>query len=162
MSREGYVDKRGNAADRARRRAWILETFDPDLGPGRARCAMRLAADCLGEVDAVTLSVDRIEAGGSYRRGNIQPGCKPCQDRQGGLFAVELHRHVIDDYRAQRDAREALRESGALAPTSVAGVSGSSAAFHQLEAEEFNEHVPAVTFREWLIEWGESRRDPLA
>lgn len=162
MSRPGYVDKRGNAVDRARRRRWILETFDPDLGPGRARCALRLAGDCDGVVDDATLSVDRIEPGGSYRRGNIQPACKPCQDRQGGLFALELNRGMLDEYWAQRDAREALRESGAPAPSSVAGTAGSSAAYCQLEAEEFDAHVPAVTFREWLIEWNESRRDPCA
>lgn len=158
MSRPGYVDKRGSTADRARRRAWLLETFDPDLGPGRARCALKLSRSCVVEVDEATLSVDRKEPGGSYRRDNIQPACKPCQDRQGyDLGASAIVEPLLAEYRAQRDARDALRESGALAPSSVPGTAGADVAMYQLSDEEFDEHVPRVTFREWLIASREQR-----
>jgi hypothetical protein len=70
----------GNAADRRRRRQWLLDTF----GNG-------VVAPCLlgcGElVDAITLTVDRIVPGcrgGTYRRGNIRPACGPCNSRRGG------------------------------------------------------------------------------
>ena len=162
MSRPGYVDKRGSARDRKRRRAWVLRTFDVELGDDRARCRLRLAADCVDVVDERTLSVDRIELGGSYERSNIQPACMPCQSKQGGYAAISLpgHRAMIDEYRAARDARDALRESNMPAPTSVPGVAHSGVAMHQLEDDDFATHVPAVTFREWLIEWGASRAEP--
>ena len=153
MSRPGYVDRRGSAKARARRRVWLLATFDPELGNELARCRLRLAAECHDVVNAQTLSVDRIEQGGSYRRGNIQPACKPCQDKQGGLAAVRINSSMIDAYRYARDASEALRESGLPAPSSVPGVAGSQAAYYQLSEDEFDQHVPALTFREWLIEW---------
>lgn len=163
MSRAGYIDKRGNAADRARRRAWLLATFDDDLGPDYARCAMRLSADCDLVVDAVTLSVDRIVMGGTYARGNIQPGCKPCQDRQGGLAAqrVPVNRDVVQAFRDAVHARSALRESAAIVPSSAAaGGSGGHVAYFQLSDDEFAELVPPLSFRDWLVEWHESRREP--
>lgn len=79
-------EKRGNCRDRARRRAWLLATFDKDLGPTRARCWLDLVPGCLVFVDATTITVDRIEPGGSYRRENIQPACRPCQVHQGALI----------------------------------------------------------------------------
>lgn len=85
-------DIRGNSRDRARRRAWVLEAFDPDLGPDRARCRLQLSGGCLGVVDRLTLWVDRIIPGGTYCRENIQPGCGPCQIEQGGLLGVAARR----------------------------------------------------------------------
>lgn len=82
-------DARGSSRDRAARRSWLLATFSPDLGPGRARCELGLVAGCLGVVDALTLTVDRIVPGGSYRRENIQPACEPCQQHQGGQLGIE-------------------------------------------------------------------------
>lgn len=83
-------ERRGNNRDRARRRAWLLETFDQDLGPEVARCHLKLDGDrCHGIVDATTLTADRIDAGGTYRRENIQPACKPCQVYQGALITRE-------------------------------------------------------------------------
>lgn len=79
-------DRRGNSRDRARRRAWLLETFDPDLGPEVARCHLKLSERCHQYVDATTLTVDRIEPGGTYRRDNIRPACTPCQSEQGALI----------------------------------------------------------------------------
>ena len=111
MSRPGWVDKRGSNKARKVRRAWLLLTFDPDLGPDRARCHLKLSAWCEQVVDTVTLSVDRIELGGSYRRGNIQPACKPCQDRQGGLTALPRGRNARRPFKG---ARSTIRCLGSL------------------------------------------------
>lgn len=86
--RAGF-DRRGNSQDRARRRVWLLDTFDPDLGPGVARCGLRISERCHGIVDDTTLTVDRINPGGTYARDNIQPACTPCQSRQGALMTNE-------------------------------------------------------------------------
>lgn len=82
-------EKRGNNRDRKRRRAWILRTFDPDLGPGQARCRLQISDMCRPVVDESTLSVDRIDPGGTYKRSNIQPACIPCQNKQGALITKE-------------------------------------------------------------------------
>lgn len=147
MSRDGYIDKRGNARDRAARRAWMIATFDTDL-PGQARCRLRLAPECLSIVDVDTLSVDRIVFGGSYARSNIQPACLPCQSLQGGIEAVRVN-SLLDEYRAARDSVLARRESSELAPTSVAGAANSGAAMHQLEGADM---LPLPCWKDWLIE----------
>lgn len=83
-------DKRGSTRNRHARRAWLLATFDPDLGPELARCHLGIAGDrCHVYVDDRTLTVDRIDPGGSYRRDNIQPACVPCQNKQGALITAE-------------------------------------------------------------------------
>lgn len=83
-------EKRGNSTDRRRRREYLLEEFDDDLGPDRARCHLfGLSEACLGTVDRYSLTVDRIEPGGSYCRDNIRPACKPCQNKQGALITKE-------------------------------------------------------------------------
>lgn len=79
-------EKRGSHLDRKRRRAWLLRTFDVDLGPDRCRCWLDLSDRCLEYLDAKTLTVDRINPGGSYAHGNIQPACRPCQLEQGALI----------------------------------------------------------------------------
>jgi hypothetical protein len=65
---------RGSAADRRARRAWIVSPRAPfggdDVKVPCVHCGIVVAAE---EVD-----IDRIEPGGSYRRGNIQPSCRPC------------------------------------------------------------------------------------
>jgi 5-methylcytosine-specific restriction endonuclease McrA len=61
---------RGSAADRRARRAWILRTFGNGIV---APCV-----HCGDLVSDASLEVDRIVPGGSYRRGNVQPACKPC------------------------------------------------------------------------------------
>ena len=77
-------NRRGNAEARRRRRQWLLDTF----GDGtQAACALALSPDCAGLVTFETISADRIVPGylgGTYRRGNIQPACGPCQSHQGG------------------------------------------------------------------------------
>lgn len=80
---------RGSSRDRRARRAWLLETFDPDLGPEVARCHLAISDRCHGVVDQTTLTVDRIEPGGTYTRDNIQPACLPCQNTQGALITAE-------------------------------------------------------------------------
>lgn len=86
-------DKRSGSYTRRRRREWLLQEFDPDLGPDKARCHLFGLSDrCLQYVDAKTLTVDRIEPGGSYRRDNIRPACKPCQNKQGALITNERRR----------------------------------------------------------------------
>lgn len=87
-------EKRGSSYARRRRRRWLLENFDPDLGPDRARCHLFGLSDrCLSFVDATTLTVDRIETGGSYAHDNIRPACTPCQNLQGALITRE-RRHA--------------------------------------------------------------------
>lgn len=86
-------EKRGNNRDRARRRAYLLNEFDPDLGPDRARCHLFGLSDaCAGTVDAFSLTVDRIEPGGTYCRDNIRPAGRPCQNKQGALITHEARR----------------------------------------------------------------------
>lgn len=85
-------ERRGSNRHRKLRRAWLLATFDPDLGPELARCHLGISEACAGTVDALTLTVDRIEPGGTYAHGNIQPACRPCQNRQGALISWESRR----------------------------------------------------------------------
>jgi hypothetical protein len=85
-------DIRGSTQDRARRRAWLLATFSPELGPALADCHLTLSPACLGQVDAATLTVDRIQPGGPYIQGNIQPACRPCQQHQAGIIGPERKR----------------------------------------------------------------------
>lgn len=82
-------ERRGNCHDRKRRRVWLLATFDKDLGPDRARCWLDLSPGCLEYVDIHSLTVDRINPGGTYRRDNIQPACSVCQAVQGALITNE-------------------------------------------------------------------------
>lgn len=74
---------RGNAADRRRRRRWLLHESPWSLAdegfPGWAVCALRLHPDCPQVVDEASLTVDKIEpAWKTYRRENIQPACFDC------------------------------------------------------------------------------------
>jgi hypothetical protein len=55
-----------------------------------------------------------------------------------------LHRRMVGEYCDQRDAREALRESGP---------------FMQMEDEEFDREIPQVTFKQWIERgWGHGQR----
>lgn len=70
-------DKRGSSADRRARKEWLLA--EPrwqgvDTMPG-VTC---LCAHCGFIIDYYTVEADRVLPGGSYRRDNIQPSCKPC------------------------------------------------------------------------------------
>lgn len=97
-------EKRGSNRNRAQRRKWLLREFDPDLGPDRARCHLfELSDHCLKFVDAITLTVDRIEPGGTYTHDNIRPACTPCQNKQGALITNERRRQwhaLVEEARA--------------------------------------------------------------
>jgi hypothetical protein len=91
---------RGNAEDRRRRRAYLIETFRADvdvapmtadmiavpmpLGEGWPACRCYRCGTLLTEE---TVSPDRIIPGcrgGTYRRDNIRPACLRCQSVVGG------------------------------------------------------------------------------
>ena len=82
-------DRRGNTVDRKRRKVWLLATFDTDLGPDQCRCHLLLSERCRGILDIHTVTSDRIQPGGTYRRSNTQPACVPCQNLQGALITRE-------------------------------------------------------------------------
>lgn len=99
---------RGSAAQRRRRREWLVETYRADcdarpsdwiffndvavlkkvpIGEGEKACRC-YRCGCLLTVD--TLTVDRIIPGckgGTYRRDNIRPACAFCNSSTGGCLA---------------------------------------------------------------------------
>lgn len=84
---------RGSSRDRARRRRWLVEQF----GDGEhVACFLQLSRHCLWVLDDTDVSPDRIVPGGSYRRGNIQPACLPCQCVQGGKLGAERRAANVD------------------------------------------------------------------
>lgn len=103
MGRPGG-ERRGNNRDRRARRVWLLATFDKDLGPDKARCWLDLSSSCLEFVTMATLTVDRINPGGTYARDNIQPACRVCQNVQGALITAQARatwRALMDEARAR-------------------------------------------------------------
>jgi hypothetical protein len=66
---------------------------------------------------------------------------------------------AVAAYRAARDAREALRESGDPAPTGIAGASGSGVAWYQLEPADFNAAYPPPRLADFLREAASARRE---
>jgi hypothetical protein len=167
MSRPGYVDKRGSNKTRARRRSWLLTEFDADLGPGRARCHLRLSARCERVVDEASLRVDRLDVGGngSYRRGRIQPSCPPCSDRQGGLAGIATQEELLAEYRAARDQwriRFDLTTGYTYRPGIIAEARAKSRRGGRNEVTDYvNEHPPPV-LGEWLRAWHGARRERVA
>jgi hypothetical protein len=162
MSRPGYVDKRGSNADRARRRSWLLATFDEDLGPGRARCRLKLSPRCERIVDEVNLAVDRIEMGGSYRRTNIQPSCRTCSDRQGGLAGIATQDELLAEYRAARDQWEIefdLKTGRTYRPGIIAEARAKSRRGGRNEVTDYVDEYPPPVLSEWLEEWHGARRE---
>lgn len=81
------TNARGNSADRARRRLYLINQYgDGETAP----------CDFCGEpltVDSVTVHrvVPGIE-GGTYRRSNIRPACMTCNSRDGQALSVERNR----------------------------------------------------------------------
>lgn len=96
-------EKRGNSRNRRARKVWLLANFDRDLGPERCRCWLDLSDGCLVELTFFTVTADRIDPGGSYRRENVQPACAPCQNVQGALITKE-RRDAWRRYREEADA----------------------------------------------------------
>lgn len=81
-------NQRGSAAERRRRRQWLLDVFGDGV---EAMCCLEVSDRCEMLLTLDTLTVDRIVPGcegGRYVRGNIQPACKPCQDSQGGRVSA--------------------------------------------------------------------------
>lgn len=85
---------RGNARDRAARRAWLVT---PQAGWGGngtfAPCAAKVSAKCQEIVDTVTMEVDRIVPGclgGRYVRSNIRPTCWDCNNHLSHEQKAEL------------------------------------------------------------------------
>jgi hypothetical protein len=72
--RKGH-DPRGSSQDRRRRKTWLLAMF----GDGTT-CE---CVHCDKELNFQSIEVDRIIPGGSYKRGNIQPSCGPCNRLRG-------------------------------------------------------------------------------
>jgi 5-methylcytosine-specific restriction endonuclease McrA len=73
---------RGNSTDRARRRAYLLQAFQSNKGPGTCRCYR-----CGRVLDVLSVTVDRITPGchgGRYVRNNIRPACERCNSETGG------------------------------------------------------------------------------
>lgn len=67
-------------------------------------------------------------------------------------------REAITDYRAARDAWDALRESAKPAPASVAGTNGATVALHQLEDADFVAAHPPPAFRDFLADRARRQR----
>jgi hypothetical protein len=83
MARAGG-DRRGSNADRRRRREWLVS---PEAGTLHDGVWVAFGGNgqfvpcwwgCGRNVDESTVEADRIIAGGSYRRDNIVPACRPC------------------------------------------------------------------------------------
>lgn len=82
------TNDRGSAADRRARRAWLLATFNPELGLSACRCF-----SCAAVLDADSLEVDRVlpgALGGRYTRGNIRPICSTCNIKLGNALRGQL------------------------------------------------------------------------
>lgn len=76
---------RGNSADRAARRRYLVRAYESDV-PGHCRCYR-----CGGLLTEDTVTVDRIVPGcegGTYRRENIRPACSDCNQETGSALGV--------------------------------------------------------------------------
>lgn len=74
---------RGNSADRAARRAYLLQVFQSVHGVGFCLCYR-----CGLVLEDTTVTVDRIIPGcrgGKYVRNNIRPACAECNSETGGM-----------------------------------------------------------------------------
>ena len=74
MKRNGG-DKRGRAADRRKRKVYLLWKYGDGETCQCVHCGKGLTFH--------TMEQDRIEPGGPYRRSNVQPSCTPCNKRRG-------------------------------------------------------------------------------
>ena len=98
MARAGG-DRRGSSGDRRRRRWWLVSPEAGFNGNGESvecfwDCGRRVYAETwLGPV----VEADRQIPGGSYRRDNIMPACRPCnvaRSDDGFLTADEIAARV--------------------------------------------------------------------
>jgi hypothetical protein len=92
-------DKRGSSGDRRKRRWWLVS---PEAGFNGNGESVPCYWDCGREVYAETwlgpvVEADRVIAGGSYRRSNIVPACRPCnlaRSDDDDLTAAEIAERV--------------------------------------------------------------------
>lgn len=82
----------GNAEDRRRRRAWLVDVFGWRLADGTGvvccyRCGVPLLEHDDPAAPGQSVTADRIlpgVLGGRYVRGNLRPACGPCNSETGG------------------------------------------------------------------------------
>lgn len=67
-------EKRGNSRDRRIRKLWMLAAYGDGLACPCVHCGTSLGY--------ATVEADRIVPGGTYRRDNVQPACRPCNSRR--------------------------------------------------------------------------------
>lgn len=95
--RSGEQDLRGNSAARKARKLWMLRTF----GNGKTvKCT-----HCGKKLDYATVTSDRKIPGclgGRYTHANVQPACKPCNDKRN-TFICPL---TDDQMERERERRE--------------------------------------------------------
>lgn len=68
-------DKRGSNRDRRARKIWMLSHFGNGGECPCTHCGIALTYE--------TVEADRIVPGGSYRRDNVQPSCRDCNEIRG-------------------------------------------------------------------------------
>lgn len=155
-------ERRGNNKDRRARKLWLLSHFDTDLGPDQVRCHLGISDRCEGLLDYDSVTADRIEMGGSYRRENLRPSCYTCQRRQGGLANADLMSGLIGAFRDARDAW-ADRFEAATGRTYVPGIIEEERRKERRggrrEVTDFVDQDPPPLFADWLSEWHASRRE---
>lgn len=84
-------DRRGNPRNRRARKIYLLSPKAGFGGDGtKVGCVF-----CDAVLDYDTVQADRIEAGGSYRRDNVQPACAPCNKARGNKPVEVFISHVI-------------------------------------------------------------------
>lgn len=75
------TNERGSAADRRKRKCWLLAWHGDGISCLCYSCGTGLVYS--------TLQADRIipgRLGGTYARGNIRPACGPCNRRSGNAL----------------------------------------------------------------------------
>ena len=116
MAKRAGGDKRGSAATRRARKLWLLCVIeDRTLGwaPFGGNGETVPCVFCRKSLTFATIEADRIIPGGSYRRENVLPACRPCnlaRSDDGDLTVEEI---------AERVARTFAR-TGRLTPALVA------------------------------------------
>jgi 5-methylcytosine-specific restriction endonuclease McrA len=113
-------DRRGSNGDRLRRRRWLVS---PVAGREVDGLLVLFGGDgesvpcwwkCGRIVDESTVEADRVAAGGSYRRENIVPACRPCnlaRSDDDGLNPAEIALRVA----------ASTAKTGRLTPALAAG-----------------------------------------
>jgi hypothetical protein len=73
----------------------LLETFGDGV---TVRCAIDWDDDCLMLLTSETLTIDRYPVagvdGGTYRRDNIRPACRTCNQRSGAF--ADWERRLVE------------------------------------------------------------------